>query len=151
VDTPIEFRIIGPRDIAHIRAMLSLFGEVFGDAATYEQQQPDDRYFQQLLSNGSFVAIAAFIGAEVAGALAGYVLPKFERARSEFYIYDLAVVERHRRRGIATGLIGRLKEYAREHGIYVIFVQADYGDYPAIALYTKLGVREEVLHFDIEP
>jgi aminoglycoside 3-N-acetyltransferase I len=31
----------------------------------------------------------------------------------------------------------------------VIFVQADYGDDPAIALYSKLGTREEVLHFDI--
>lgn len=31
----------------------------------------------------------------------------------------------------------------------VIFVQADYGDDPAIALYTKVGVREDVLHFDI--
>ncbi len=25
------------------------------------------------------------------------------------------------------------------------------GDDPAIALYTKLGVREDVLHFDIAP
>ena len=32
---------------------------------------------------------------------------------------------------------------------WVIYVQADYGDDPAIALYEKLGVREEVLHFDI--
>jgi aminoglycoside 3-N-acetyltransferase I len=33
----------------------------------------------------------------------------------------------------------------------VIFVQADTAeeDAVAIALYTKLGVREEVLHFDI--
>jgi aminoglycoside 3-N-acetyltransferase I len=33
----------------------------------------------------------------------------------------------------------------------VIFVQADMGieDQPAIALYSKLGKREEVLHFDI--
>ena len=34
-------------------------------------------------------------------------------------------------------------------GAYVIFVQADYGDDPAIALYTKLGIREDVMHFDI--
>jgi aminoglycoside 3-N-acetyltransferase I len=27
---------------------------------------------------------------------------------------------------------------------------ADYGDEPAIALYEKVGTREEVLHFDIE-
>ena len=31
----------------------------------------------------------------------------------------------------------------------MIFVQADHGDEPAIALYTKLGIREDVLHFDI--
>jgi aminoglycoside 3-N-acetyltransferase I len=31
----------------------------------------------------------------------------------------------------------------------VIYVQADHGDGPAIELYTKLGVREDVLHFDI--
>jgi aminoglycoside 3-N-acetyltransferase I len=33
----------------------------------------------------------------------------------------------------------------------VIFVQADQEpeDQPAIELYTKLGVREDVLHFDI--
>lgn len=31
----------------------------------------------------------------------------------------------------------------------MIYVQADYVDPPAIALYEKLGVREEVLHFDI--
>jgi hypothetical protein len=28
-------------------------------------------------------------------------------------------------------------------------VQADHGDDPAIALYTGLGTREDVLHFDI--
>jgi hypothetical protein len=31
----------------------------------------------------------------------------------------------------------------------VIFVQADRGDDAAIALYSKLGAREDVLHFDI--
>lgn len=30
-------------------------------------------------------------------------------------------------------------------------VQADHGDDAAIALYTQLGVREDVLHFDIAP
>jgi aminoglycoside 3-N-acetyltransferase I len=60
-----------------------------------------------------------------------------------------AVAEPHRRTGIATALIGRLRGIAAERGAWVIYVQADYGDDPAIALYEKLGVREEVLHFDI--
>lgn len=36
-----------------------------------------------------------------------------------------------------------------EVGAYVVFVQADLGEVPVIALYSKLGTREEVLHFDI--
>ncbi len=47
-------------------------------------------------------------------------------------------------------LIQELKEIAASRGAHVIFVQADRGDEPAIALYTKLGIREDVLHFDIE-
>jgi aminoglycoside 3-N-acetyltransferase I len=38
-----------------------------------------------------------------------------------------------------------------KRGVYVTFVQADYGDEAAIALYTKLGSREDVMHFDIAP
>jgi aminoglycoside 3-N-acetyltransferase I len=84
------------------------------------------------------------------GALAGYELQKFEKERSEFYIYDLAVAAAARRRGIATALIEALKPIAASRGAQVIFVQADHGDDPAIALYTKLGRREDVLHFDIK-
>ena len=85
------------------------------------------------------------------GGIAAYVLPKFEQARSELYIYDLAVDGAFRRRGVATALIAELQRIAADIGVYVIFVQADHGDEPAIALYTKLGVREDVLHFDIAP
>jgi aminoglycoside 3-N-acetyltransferase I len=40
---------------------------------------------------------------------------------------------------------------AAARGAYVFFVQADTGpeDQPAIALYDRLGTRDEVLHFDI--
>jgi hypothetical protein len=51
--------------------------------------------------------------------------------------------------GVASELIGRLKDIAKARGAYVIYVQADPGDGPAVALYTKVGIREDVLHFDI--
>jgi aminoglycoside 3-N-acetyltransferase I len=148
---PAPVRVLGPADLAAFRAMLRMFGTAFDDEPTYRDHQPDDAYIRQLLANPNFLAIAAFSGEAVIGGLAGYVLPKFEQARSEFYIYDLAVDAAHRRQGIATALIRHLQTEARRRGIYVIFVQADHGDDPAIALYTKLGVREDVLHFDIEP
>ena len=49
---------------------------------------------------------------------------------------------------IATALIDELKA-TRATRATVIFVQADPVDAPAIELYTKLGIREDVLHFDI--
>lgn len=89
------------------------------------------------------------MGDEIVGGLAAYVLHKFEQERSEIYIYDLAVGKAHRRQGIATALIEQLQGIAAQHGAYVVYVQADHGDTPAIELYTKLGKREDVLHFDI--
>src|ERR671912_509200 len=60
------------------------------------------------------------------------------------------VFAEHRRRRIATALIEHLREIAARRGGWVIYVQADHGDDPAIALYGKLGTREDVLHFDIK-
>ena len=65
------------------------------------------------------------------------------------YFYDLAVSEHHRRRGVATLLIDELRRLATRRKPYVIFVQADKGDIPAIRLYESLGTKEDVLHFDI--
>jgi aminoglycoside 3-N-acetyltransferase I len=143
--------LLGESDVQALRDMLNLFGSAFDDRATYVAKQPNDEYLRRLLKSETFIAIATFDGPELIGGLAGYVLPKFEQVRNEFYIYDLAVDQRHRRQGIATAMIEELKSAARERGIYVVFVQADYGDDPAVALYTKLGVREDVMHFDIAP
>lgn len=134
-----------------MRGVLSVYATAFDDRESYLSAQPDDAYFEQLLGRDDFFQLAALDGPHVVGALSAYVLPKFEQARSEIYIYDLAVDERHRRRGIAEAMIDFLREIARELKAWVIYVQADHGDDPAIALYTKLGVREEVLHFDIAP
>ncbi|HEY8612415.1 MAG TPA: AAC(3)-I family aminoglycoside N-acetyltransferase, partial [Roseomonas sp.] len=127
----------------------ALFGEAFGDHETYGSQPPTEAYLEGLLAKEHVVAIVALAGEEVLGGLVAYELDKFERMRRELYIYDLAVDARHRRRHIATALIERLREIAAQRGAWVVYVQADYGDDPAIALYDKLGAREEVLHFDI--
>lgn len=146
----IDIRALAPGDVEHFDAMLSLFSAAFEDPDAYDRARPPRSYVEALLARDTFIALLAFDGAAVVGALAAYVLPKFEQARSEVYIYDLAVAASHRRRGIATALIEHLKPLAAQRGAAVIFVQADYVDPPAIALYTKLGRREEVLHFDIE-
>jgi len=148
--SPIAIRQLLAEDTGPMRQLLRVFGDVFDEPQTYAARQPGDGYLKGLLDGDSFIALAAFAEGEVVGGLAAYLLRKFEQERSEIHVYDLAVSAAHRRRGIATGLFERLKTIAAARGVYLIFVQADYGDDPAIALYTKLGVREEVLHFDIE-
>jgi len=142
---------LNPDDIRLFRDAMALFGRAFGDTDSYQGAPPPDDYVRGWLGKPGNILLVAAEGETVVGALAAYVLQKFEQARSEIYIYDLAVDEAHRRKGIATALIERLKAVARERGAYVIYVQADYGDDPAINLYTKLGTREDVMHFDIEP
>ncbi len=137
-------------DVPMMREMLDMFGQAFGEVKTYSEAQPGSEYLKRLLGGDSFFALAAVKSCGVVGGLAAYELRKFEQERSEIYIYDLAVSAAHRKQGIATALIGELKKAAAERGAYVIYVQADREDAPAIALYTKLGVREDVLHFDID-
>jgi ribosomal protein S18 acetylase RimI-like enzyme len=145
----IRVRLLAPGDAAVLRSMLSMFGEAFDDSGTYDAAPPDTPYLERLLARDTFIALAALDGARVVGGLAAYVLPKFEQARSEVYIYDLAVAQTHRRQGIATAMIAELRTIGAARGAYVIFVQADHGDDAAVALYRKLGIREDVVHFDI--
>jgi len=144
-------RQLAAGDDAEMRGMLAMFGTAFEEIETYTSAQPGEAYLRRLLAGDEFIAIAALIDNSVVGGIAAYELHKFEQERREIYIYDLAVAVEHRRQGIATALIQRLREIATARGAYVIFVQADPGDAPAIALYTELGTREDVLHFDIAP
>jgi aminoglycoside 3-N-acetyltransferase I len=142
-------RQLGPDDMALMEAMMTVFSEAFDDVETYTGARPRAHYMKRLLASRDFIALAALKDGTVVGGLAAYELHKFERERSEIYLYDLAVAREHRRLGIAMALIDELKRIAARRGAYVIFVQADRQDAAAIALYGKLGKREDVLHFDI--
>ncbi|KAM3096262.1 AAC(3)-I family aminoglycoside N-acetyltransferase [Phormidesmis sp. 146-12] len=146
---PFSIRLLTSEDLALMESMMTTFGKAFDETETYTATRPSEAYLKRLLGSDYFIALAALKNGSVVGGIAAYELQKFEQERSEIYIYDLAVAEAHRREGIATALIQELKRIASTRAAYVIFVQADVEDAPAIALYTKLGVREEVLHFDI--
>ena len=147
--TSFSIKQLSAIDLELMDSMLSLFGDAFNEVETYTARRPGNAYLRKLLGSDYFIALVAIHDNQVVGALAAYELHKFEQERSEIYIYDLAVDAAHRRKGIATAMIQSLRAIAAARGAYVIFVQADYGDDPAVALYTKLGAREDVMHFDI--
>ncbi len=141
---------LGSQDIARFRELMAVFADAFEDPHAYREAPASEAYLQRLLSKPTVIALVAQVDGAVVGGLVAYVLEKFERERSEIYIYDLAVAAAHRRHGIARDLILLLKRIGKDLGAYVIYVQADLVDDPAIQLYTSLGTREDVLHFDID-
>ena len=144
-------RRLKPGDIAVFRQLNALFAACFDDPESYSSAKPSDAYLEGLLHKPHIIPLVAMAEDKVVGGLVAYELDKFEQQRREIYIYDLAVDERYRRHGIATELIQHVCLIAGERGAWVVYVQADYEDEPAVALYSKLGRREDVLHFDIEP
>ncbi len=147
-----EVRRLGPADTELIPEINRMYGEAFEEVDEYISDPPGKARRRELLGNDNIVLIAAFDAGGVIGALTAYVLPKIEQNRSELFLYDLAVRDTHRRRGVATRLIEEARAIARERDVWMMFIQADVGDEAPIALYRMLSVDEGVSHyFDIEP
>jgi aminoglycoside 3-N-acetyltransferase I len=105
-----EIQQLTPTDIPLVRGLNALFAEGFDDRETYGAQPPSDAYLAALLAKQHVIVLAALAGKEVAGGIVVYELDKFERARREIYIHDLAVAQVDRRQGIAAAIIGRLRK-----------------------------------------
>lgn len=145
----ISCRALDSNDLTSLRKLNEVFAKAFEDTDTHLTKLPTDQYLAKLLSKNHFIALVAFSGEQVVGGLIAYVLEKYEQERSEIYIYDLAVDIDYRRQGIAKQLINELKVIARAIGAWIIYVQADRTDAPAIKLYQSMGAQEEPFHFDI--
>ncbi len=145
------YKILSTKDTSLLKELLHVFSEAFDDPESYQSAVPTDDYIKSFLAMNNAIVIVALDGQKVVGGLVAYELVKFEQARKEIYLYDLAVLAEHRRRGIAKGLIAELQLEAKKRGADVIYVQADHGDEPAIRLYESLGRKENVYHFDITP
>ena len=104
-----QFKQLTASDTVLLKNLLRVFGEAFEDVETYQAAVPSDDYLRSLLGKPHFIVVVACSGDKVIGGLAAYELEKFEQERREIYIYDLAVAEPHRRKGVARGLIGALK------------------------------------------
>lgn len=147
----VDIRRLTADDIDMMRQLITMMGDVFEEPDHYHHAQPDDAYLRTLLARDSFIAIAARAGDDVIGGITAYVLPKYEQPRCEVFIYDLAVVEPHRRQGVATALINEVRRIADEVGAWVVIIEADRGEPAPDTLYSKLGTREEILHFNMSP
>ncbi|KUN83369.1 GNAT family acetyltransferase [Streptomyces bungoensis] len=62
---------------------------------------------------------------------------------AEMFLYELAVAEPYRRRGIGRALVERLAAVARERGCHGMWVAVDTGNDAALAAYRSAGGKGE--------
>jgi aminoglycoside 3-N-acetyltransferase I len=95
--------------------------------------------------------VAAHEEGERIGFVLVHELPRLSRGRSMFLVYDVDVVESHRRRGVATAMLRRVEEIARARGVVEGFVLTEPDNDAANRLYESLGgVRSDVVMWDFE-
>jgi aminoglycoside 3-N-acetyltransferase I len=120
----IAIRLLGPGD-----------EDVVRELATYDGAGDPEA----LLADPRTLMLVAFDEARPVGFVLAHELPRRHGHRSKLFVYEIDVAETHRRRGVASGLLARLAERARERGIESGFVLAEPDNGPANALYRSAG------------
>jgi aminoglycoside 3-N-acetyltransferase I len=110
-------------------------------AAVFEEEAEalSDEYVAGLLARNELWVVAATLGDHVVGGLTAHTLPMTRSPSREIFIYDIAVRENHRRRGVGRLLMSHLARIARDAGIHDLFVPAENEDGHALEFYRALG------------
>jgi len=120
----IAFRLLAPGDEGVVRELATYGGESDPEA---------------LLADPRTLMLVAFDGELPVGFVLAHELPRRHGERANLFVYEVEVAESHRRRGIASTLLVRLVELARERGIRSGFVLTEPDNDPANALYRSAG------------
>jgi ribosomal protein S18 acetylase RimI-like enzyme len=120
----ISIRVLAPGDEGVVREL-----------ATYEG--PGDP--EALLADPRTLMLVAFHAERPVGFVLAHELPRRHGVPAKLFVYEVDVAESHQRRGIASALLARLAELARERGIPSGFVLTGPDNGPANALYRSAG------------
>jgi ribosomal protein S18 acetylase RimI-like enzyme len=126
----IAIRLLAPGDEAVVREL-----------ATYDGRGDPEA----LLADPRTLMLVAFDAERPVGFVLAHVLPRRHGDRAELFVYEVDVAESHRRRGIASALLERLGELARERGVRAGFVLTEPDNGPANALYRDAGGATEAV------
>jgi GNAT superfamily N-acetyltransferase len=127
----IAIRLLAPGDEHVVREL-----------ATYDG--PGDP--EALLADPRTLMLVAFDGDRPVGFVLAHELPRRHGDRAKLFVYEVDVVESHRRRGIASALLEQLADFARERGIPTGFVLTGPDNGPANALYRSAGGATEAMN-----
>jgi ribosomal protein S18 acetylase RimI-like enzyme len=125
-----EVRALGVGDAAAVAEGEHLFDKAIDTAAT-----------ARFLAAADHHLLIAYDNDQPIGFVSGVELTHPDKG-TEMFLYELAVGESARRRGIGTALVKALITLAEERGCYGMFVLTDDDNPAARATYRRTGGRE---------
>jgi ribosomal protein S18 acetylase RimI-like enzyme len=129
-----DIRTIGAGNVAAVMAASPLFD---GPAAA--------RIAQRFLDSEGHFLLVAYEDGGPAGFVSGIEMTHPDKG-TEMFLYELAVGEAFRGRGIGTALVTALRDLAVEHGCYDMWVLTDADNTAALATYEGAGADEKSSH-----
>ena len=128
----VRVRSLRPRDVPRLRRAPELFDDPVDARAARAY----------LRDRANVFLLATFEGRDV-GFLRATALRQPHTARKQMFLYEIGVLPRFRRRGIARNLVERLVEICRRRGDEEIFVFTSPRNRPAVRLYRATGAVTE--------
>ena len=94
---------------------------------------------ERFLARETNILLLARDGAEPIGYLVAYLLDRVDRDQTMMHFYEIGVAMTHRRQGVGTALIARLKSICRENGVMKMWVSTNRSNTMAMSLYSAAG------------
>ena len=111
-------------------------------AATLFDRRPKGEFIERFLRESTHHLLIAYIHGEPAGFVTGIEMTHPDKG-TEMFLYELAVDEDHRQRGVGSSLVDHLAALAREQGCYGMWVLTENDNPAALRTYVKVGGRRE--------
>lgn len=108
------------------------------EASHLFDQLPRSEAIRRFLAEPTHHLFIAYADREPVGFVSGVEMTHPDKG-TEMFLYELAVSEDHRQRGIGTALVTALRELAQENGCYDMWVLTDDKNRAATATYRKAG------------
>jgi ribosomal protein S18 acetylase RimI-like enzyme len=99
----------------------------------------DPAYMRGFLADDRHYLVAAYVEEGPVGMLLAYRLLRLDGTPSVLYVWEVGVVEHHRRRGIGRALVEEAKRLANEDGCRSMIVPTETSNEAAMALYRAAG------------
>jgi ribosomal protein S18 acetylase RimI-like enzyme len=107
---------------------------------------PNRSAVRAYLADPHNIFLLAYVGERPVGFLRGTELGQLTSARGQMFLYEVAVEDGYRRRGIGTEMVRRLLELCRSREVEEIFVFTDDpANTPAERLYRSTGAVTETV------